>query len=116
MRADLSATLFLTPPEDYDGGELIIKDLTGQEGVKLPAGDLFLYPTTSIHHVTPVTRGVRLASFFWIQSMVRDDLKRQVLFELDSAVQRFSRELPNSPAVVQLNSVYYNLMQMWTDV
>ena len=116
IRADLSATLFLTPPEDYDGGELVIKDGIGQEGVKLPAGDLFLYPTTSIHHVTPVTRGVRLASFFWIQSMVRDDLKREVLFELDSAMQRFSRELPESPGVVQLNGVYYNLLRMWTEV
>jgi PKHD-type hydroxylase len=116
IRADLSATLFLTPPEDYDGGELMIKDGLSHERVKLQAGDLFLYPTSSIHHVTPVTRGVRLASFFWIQSMVRDDLKREVLFELDSAMQRFSRELPDSPGVVQLNGVYYNLMRMWTDV
>jgi len=116
IRTDLSATLFLTTPEEYEGGELMIKDGLSHESVKLPAGDLFLYPTTSIHHVTPVTRGVRLASFFWIQSMVRDDLKREVLFELDSAMQRFSREMPDSPGVVQLNGVYYNLMRMWTDV
>jgi PKHD-type hydroxylase len=116
LRADLSATLFLTPPEDYDGGELVIKGSVGQGGVKLPAGDLMLYPTTSVHYVTPVTRGVRLASFFWIQSMVRDDIKREVLFELDSAMQRFSRDVPDNPAVVQLNGVYYNLLRMWSEV
>ena len=113
IRADLSATLFLTPPDEYDGGELVIKGSPG--GFKLPAGDMLLYPTTSIHHVTPVTRGVRLASFFWIQSMVRDDHKREVLFELDSAMQKFSRDMPDNPAVVQLNGVYYNLMRMWTE-
>ena len=112
IRADLSATLFLTPPDEYEGGELVIK---GSNGVKLPAGDLFLYPTTSVHHVTPITRGVRLASFFWIQSMVRDDHKREVLFELDSAMQKFSRDVPDNPAVVQLNGVYHNLMRMWTE-
>jgi len=112
IRADLSATLFLTPPDEYEGGELVIK---GSNGVKLPAGDLFLYPTTSVHHVTPVTRGVRLASFFWIQSMVRDDHKREVLFELDTAMQKVSRDVPDNPAVVQLSGGYHNLMRMWTE-
>ena len=115
IRADLSATLFLTPPEDYDGGELVIKGSVGQGGVKLAAGDLLLYPTTSVHYVTPVTRGVRLASFFWIQSMVRSDADRTLLFELGTALQQFEKAVPEHPAVVDLTGVYYNLFRRWSD-
>src|SRR5712672_4250388 len=102
VRSDLSATLFLTPPEDYDGGDLTIHDELGDRPVKLPAGDLLLYPATSLHHVSPVTRGVRLASFFWIQSMVRADADRTLLFELGTALQQFEKAVPEHPAVVEL--------------
>jgi PKHD-type hydroxylase len=115
VRTDLSATLFLTPPEDYDGGELTLRDELGERAIKLPAGDLVLYPATSVHHVTPVTRGVRLAAFFWIQSMVRDDGERDLLFDLGTALNQFEKALPEHPAVVQLTGVYFNLFRRWTD-
>jgi len=115
VRTDLSATLFLTGEDDYDGGELIIHDDFGHRAVRLPAGDMVLYSATSVHHVAPVTSGVRLAAFFWIQSMVRDDARRHLLFELGSTLQHYERALPEDPALIQLTGVYFNLMRMWTD-
>jgi PKHD-type hydroxylase len=116
VRTDLSATLFLSAPEDYDGGELTVEDTYGSRQVKLPAGDLVLYPGTSVHHVRPVTRGARIASFFWVQSMVREDSQRTMLFELDTAIQQVAGATPDSPAVVQLTNVYHNLLRRWADV
>jgi PKHD-type hydroxylase len=115
VRTDLSATLFLNPPAEYDGGELVIEDIFGVHQVKLPAGHLILYPAGSLHHVRPVTRGSRLASFFWVQSMVRDDGQRTLLFDLDSAIQRLNEETPNHQADVQLTAVYHNLLRRWAD-
>lgn len=116
IRTDLSATLFLTPPDDYDGGELLIEDTYGTQSVKLPAGHMVLYPSTSLHKVQPVTRGSRISSFFWIQSMVRDDGQRTLLFDLDMAIQRLSTETPDHPAAVQLAGVYHNLIRMWAEL
>jgi PKHD-type hydroxylase len=118
-RTDLSATLFLSAPDEYDGGELVIEDTFGTQSVKLPAGDLILYPGSSVHRVEPVTRGARMASFFWIQSMVRDPGQRRLLFDLDMAImalrQRGSGD-SDDPAVVQLTNCYHNLTRMWADV
>ena len=116
IRTDLSATVFLAAPEEYDGGELIVEDTYGVHSIKLPAGHMVLYPSTSLHHVRPVTRGARVASFFWIQSMLRDDGERTLLFDLDSAIQRVSADLPAHPAAVQLTSVYHNLLRRWADL
>jgi PKHD-type hydroxylase len=116
IRTDLSATLFLADPSEYDGGELLVEDTYGVHQVKLPAGQMILYPASSLHHVSPVTRGARLASFFWIQSMVRDDGERTLLFDLDAAIQRVGTELPAHPAGVQLTSVYHNLLRRWADL
>lgn len=116
VRTDLSATLFLTQPEDYDGGELIIEDTYGTQSVKLPAGHLVLYPSTSLHKVLPVTRGSRISSFFWIQSMVRDDGQRTLLFDLDMAIQRLAHDAADHPATVQLTGVYHNLIRMWAEL
>lgn len=116
IRTDVSATLFLSEPGDYDGGELIVEDTYGVQSVKLPAGSMVLYPATSLHHVRPVTRGARLASFFWIQSMVRDDGQRTLLFDLDLAIQRLAGEAPEHPSVLQLTGVYHNLLRRWADV
>ena len=116
IRTDLSATLFFTGPDEYDGGELVVEDTYGTHNVKLPAGHLILYPATSLHHVRTVTRGARIASFFWIQSMVRDDGERTLLFDLDLAIQRLSSESPGAPAAVQLTGVYHNLLRRWADV
>jgi len=116
IRTDLSATLFFAEPEDYDGGELVVEDTYGVHSVKLPAGHVVLYPATSLHHVRPVTRGARLASFFWIQSMLRDDADRTLLFDLDTAIQRLTIDLPQHPAAVQLTAVYHNLLRRWADV
>jgi len=116
IRTDLSATLFLADPSEYDGGELLIEDTYGVHSVKLPAGHMILYPSTSLHHVRPVTRGARLASFFWIQSMVRDDGERTLLFDLDNAIQRVAGEVPDSAAPVQLTAVYHNLLRRWADL
>jgi PKHD-type hydroxylase len=116
IRADLSATLFLTDPGEYDGGDLVVEDTFGVHSVKLPAGHLVLYPASSLHHVRPVTRGMRLASFLWIQSLVRDDGERTILFDLDTAIQRLNGENPDHPAAVQLTGVYHNLLRRWAAV
>ncbi len=120
IRTDLSATLFFAEPEEYDGGELIVEDTYGGKSVKLPAGHLVLYPSTSLHHVRPVTRGARICSFFWMQSMVRDDGKRSLLLDLDQGIQRLARELPDHPAAkqasLQLTGVYHNLLRQWAEV
>jgi PKHD-type hydroxylase len=115
VRTDLSATLFLTSPEAYDGGELVIQDRLGHRHIKLAAGDMVLYPGTSVHHVTPVTRGTRLAAFFWIQSMVREQSKREILFELDTALQQLGRDTPGHQSLVSLAGCYHNLLRLWTD-
>lgn len=116
LRTDLSATLFLAAPEEYEGGELVVEDTYGVHSVKLPAGHLILYPATSLHHVRLVTSGARVASFFWIQSMVRDDGERTLLFDLDMAIQRIGGEAPDHPSVIQLTSVYHNLLRRWAEV
>jgi PKHD-type hydroxylase len=116
LRTDLSATLFLSPPDAYDGGELVVEDTYGVHSVKLPPGHLVLYPSSSLHHVRPVTRGARLASFFWIQSMVRDDGQRTLLFDLDGAIQGLTREQPDHPVAVQLIGVYHNLLRRWAEL
>lgn len=116
IRSDLSATLFLSDPEEYDGGELVVEDLFGAQRVKLPAGDMVLYPASSLHHVTPVTRGARVASFFWIQSMVRDEGQRRALFDLDTSVQALAGELgQDHKEVVRLTGLYHNLLRRWAD-
>ncbi len=117
IRSDLSATLFLEEPADYDGGELMIEGQFGPQSVKLPAGHMVLYPASSLHRVMPVTRGTRTASFFWLQSMVRDGESRRILFDLDQAVQAVSVDKGLSdPSVVQLTGVYHNLLRRWADV
>ena len=116
IRTDLSATLFLSGPEEYDGGELIVDDTYGSHSVKLPSGSLILYPSTSLHGVQPVTRGARVASFFWIQSMVRDDGQRTLLYELDTAVQRLAQDVPDHPSTLQLTGVYHNLIRRWAEM
>ena len=113
IRTDISATLFLTSPEEYDGGELVVHDTYGAQRVKLPAGDLVLYPATSVHEVEPVTRGMRLASFFWVQSLVRDDAQRSLLFDLDMAIVRLTQDAPNHPSLVALTGTYHNLLRIW---
>ncbi len=116
IRTDLSATLFLGEPEEYDGGELVVEDTYGVHSVKLPSGHMVLYPSTSLHHVRPVTRGARVASFFWIQSMLRDDGDRTLLFDLDTAIQRLTVDMADHPAAVQLTAVYHNLLRRWADL
>ena len=121
IRTDLSATLFLTAPEDYDGGELIVEDSYGEKSVKLAAGDMVLYPATSLHRVLPVTRGNRVSSFFWMQSMIRQDAQRTLLFELDQSIQRLAAsEHAQSADVkqssVQLTGVYHNLLRQWAEM
>jgi PKHD-type hydroxylase len=115
IRTDLSATLFLTDPGDYDGGELVVADTFGDHSVKLSAGDLVLYSASSRHHVTPVTRGSRVSSFFWIQSMVRDDAARRMLFELDGAIQGLRKAVGDNAEVVTLTGLYHNLLRRWAD-
>jgi PKHD-type hydroxylase len=114
IRTDVSATLFLSAPEDYDGGELVVEDTFGTHSVKLQAGDMILYPATSLHHVAPVTRGARIASFFWIQSMVKDDGERTILFELDRTIMELGQRSPNDPALVRLTATYHNLVRKWS--
>lgn len=116
LRTDLSATLFFAGPDEYDGGELIIEDTYGAKAVKLAAGSMILYPGTSLHRVTPVTRGTRLCSFFWIQSMIRSDAHRTLLFEMDVAIQRLGAENPTHASVIQLTGVYHNLIRQWAEV
>lgn len=115
VRTDLSATLFLTDPADYDGGELVVEDTFGTHKVKLAAGDLVLYSATSRHHVTAVTRGSRWSSFFWIQSMIRDEAARSMLFDLDTAVQGLRKEQGDTPHVVSLTGLYHNLIRRWAE-
>ncbi|MGG5890256.1 Fe2+-dependent dioxygenase [Falsiroseomonas sp. HC035] len=117
MRADVSSTLFLTDPDAYDGGELVIDDTYGSHAVKLPAGDMVLYPATSLHRVTPITRGSRWSSFFWTQSMVKDDGKRAFLYDMDMAIIGLRKTLPDDhPSVVALTSGYHNLLRRWTEI
>jgi len=116
IRTDLSATLFFRDPDEYDGGELCVEDTYGVHEVKLPAGHMILYPSTSLHHVTPVTRGERVSSFFWIQSMIRDDGKRTLLFDLDTGVQQIAADTPDHPGVVQITGVYHNLLRQWAEM
>jgi PKHD-type hydroxylase len=121
IRTDLSCTLFFSEPDEYDGGELVVEDTYGDKSVKLPAGDLVLYPSTSLHHVTPVTRGARVSSFFWLQSMIRQDAQRSLLFDLDTAIQRLAgspdAETPEvKQSTVQLTGVYHNLLRQWVEM
>lgn len=116
LRTDLSCTLFFAGPEEYDGGELIIEDTYGSKSVKLPAGHMILYPSTSLHQVTPVTRGTRLCSFFWLQSMIRDNAQRSLLFDMDVAIQRLGAENATHPSVIQLTGVYHNLLRQWAEM
>ncbi|QBL08173.1 Fe2+-dependent dioxygenase [Rheinheimera sp. D18] len=113
VRTDLSMTLFFSEPDEYDGGELVIEDTFGAHKVKLAAGDMVLYPSTSLHKVTPVTRGRRLASFFWLQSMVASDEKRSLLFDMDMAIQSLRQQVADSQEIVQLTGVYHNLLRQW---
>lgn len=116
IRSDLSATLFFSDPDSYDGGELVIEGQFGVQRVKLPAGHMVLYPASSLHHVAPITRGERMASFFWIQSMVRDDSARRTLFELDTVVQSLAAEHgQEDERVIRLTGVYHNLLRRWAD-
>ena len=116
VRTDLSATLFLAEPDEYHGGELLIEDTYGVHAVKLPAGHMVVYPSSSLHNVQPVTQGARIAAFFWIQSMIRDDGERTLLFDLDTAIQRLTVDLPEHPAALQLTAVYHNLLRRWAAV
>lgn len=116
VRTDVSATLFLEDPDTYDGGELVVRDTFGEHRVKLPAGHMVLYPGTSLHKVEPVTRGRRLASFFWIESLVRDDGQRSILFDMDVAIQRLTQQQADAQSLVQLTGSYHNLLRMWSDV
>ena len=116
MRTDVSCTVFLSDPDDYDGGELIVEGHYGAQAVKLPAGHCVLYPATSLHQVTPVTRGARVASFFWVQSMVRDDARREMLFDLDQSIQSLSARLGlNDSEAVRLTGIYHNLIRQWAE-
>ncbi len=116
LRSDVSCTLFINEPDEYDGGELVISDTYGEHEVKLPAGDLILYPSSSLHKVTPVTRGARLASFFWAQSMIRSDAQRRLLFEMDASIETLRRTNADAAAVLQLTGAYHNLLRIWAEV
>ena len=116
LRSDLSCTLFLAEPDEYDGGELVINDTYGEHEAKLPAGDLLLYPSSSLHEVRPVTRGARLAAFFWVQSLVRDDGRRRLLFDLDLAIQALGANEGNDRAtLLSLTGIYHNLLRQWSE-
>jgi PKHD-type hydroxylase len=116
LRADVSATLFLSEPSEYDGGELIVEDTYGLHSVKLAAGDMIVYPASSLHRIQPVTRGARDAAFFWVQSLVKDDGARSLLFDLDRTFVELSQTVPDNPAIVRLTSVYHNLLRRWSEV
>lgn len=116
IRTDLSATLFFSEPDEYEGGELLVDDSYGVHQIKLPAGHMALYPSTSLHRVEPIRRGVRVASFFWIQSMVHDDGQRTLLFDLDTGIQRLNQDAPDHPSAVQLTGVYHNLLRRWAEL
>ena len=115
VRSDISCTVFLSEPEEYDGGELIVSDTYGEHEVKLPAGDAIVYPSSSLHRVTPVTRGARIASFFWVQSLVRDDSARRLLLELDTAIRNLSASAADQASILQLTGVYHNLLRRWAE-
>jgi PKHD-type hydroxylase len=115
LRSDVSCTLFLSDPEEYDGGELVVSDTYGEHEVKLPAGDAVVYPSSSLHRVAPVTRGTRVASFFWVQSLVRDDGRRRLLLELDSSIQRLRQTGADAEAVLRLTGIYHNLLRQWAE-
>jgi len=115
VRSDISCTLFLSEPDEYDGGELIVSDTYGEHEVKLPAGDAIVYPSSSLHKVTPVTRGARIASFFWVQSLVRDDSARRLLLELDTAIRNLSAGAADQASILQLTGVYHNLLRRWAE-
>lgn len=115
VRTDVSITVFLSEPHEYDGGELRIEDTYGVHEVKLPAGDAIVYPATSMHHVAPVTRGVRLASFFWVQSLIREDSQRTLLFDLDNAIQRLNATDADNAARRSLVGIYHNLLREWSE-
>ena len=115
LRSDISCTLFLSEPDEYDGGELIVSDTYGEHEVKLPAGDAIIYPSSSLHRVLPVTRGARVAAFFWVQSLVRDDGRRRLLYELDAAIQRLTATGADRDAVLQLTGTYHNLLRQWAE-
>lgn len=116
VRTDLSATLFLADPNTYDGGELVIRDTFGEHSVKLPAGHMVLYPGTSVHKVNPVNRGERIAAFFWIESLVREDSQRSLLLDMDVVIQRLSAQQADDDSLLQLSGVYHNLLRRWSDV
>ena len=116
IRTDVSSTLFISGPEDYDGGELVVEDSYGTHKVKLPAGDMIVYPGTSLHNVTPITRGSRIASFFWTQSLIRDDGRRALLFDLDMSIRRLAADHPAHASVVSLTATYHNLLRQWAEV
>ncbi len=116
VRTDMSATLFLSEPDSYEGGELVVDDLYGPRSIKLPAGHMVLYPGTSLHRVSAVTRGARISAFFWLQSLVREDAQRTLLLELDVAIQRLTQDVKEHPSLVQLTGVYHNLLRRWVDV
>ena len=116
VRTDISATLFLADPASYDGGELVIRDTFGEHAVKLPAGHLLIYPGSSLHKINPVTRGERIASFFWIESLVREDSQRQLLLDMDVAIQRLTAQHADDHALLQLSGAYHNLLRRWSDV
>lgn len=115
VRSDISCTLFLADPDEYDGGELIVSDTYGEHEVRLPAGDAIVYPSSSLHRVTPVTRGARIASFFWVQSLVRDDSARRLLLEMDTAIRNLSASGADQAAILQLTGVYHNLLRRWAE-
>lgn len=116
VRTDISATLFLADPASYDGGELVIRDTFGEHAVKLPAGHLLIYPGSSLHKINPVTRGERIASFFWIESLVREDSQRQLLLDMDVAIQTLTAQDADHHALLQLSGAYHNLLRRWSDV
>ena len=113
VRTDVSSTLFLSSPDEYDGGDLVVEDTYGTHAVKLPAGDMIVYPGTSLHHVTKVTRGSRIASFFWTESMISDVTRRAMMFDLDMSIIRLNEDHPEHPSVVSLTSLYHNLLRQW---
>jgi PKHD-type hydroxylase len=116
IRTDVSTTLFISGPDEYDGGELIVEDTYGTHAVKLPAGDMIIYPGTSLHNVTPITRGSRIASFFWTQSLIRDVTKRALLFDMDMSIIKLTQDHPGHPSLVTLTSCYHNLLREWSEL
>ncbi len=115
IRSDVSCTLFFSDPDDYEGGELVVEDTFGSHKVKLPAGDMIVYPSSSVHRVEPVTKGARVASFFWTESMVREDERRRLLYDLDMNILALRQSIGDTPEVVKMTSTYHNLLRMWAE-